>query len=332
MKVSDEEFFKWLHAQEKEQWFVDLLNEGHHRSAEIHAEAVAGGLEMSGEDFKNYSAPSAYIEGGLVDVLRNEALHILGDQAQYVDKTRVFLLPTTSLNGFASLTPLGTPFVVLNHGVIVFLSYLSIWYSAFYTWNSNEPYCLDHSQEAFAKAILRLAHFASTGQQKYMVGLKPLICPSVSMWKDSTYVFAHLIELMIILHEFGHVICGHLNSSVKFRVQIAGGVDLDGLKLSRDQEFEADEFAFNCLCRSSINTQMRPRDFAYAFGLLFKFFELCHRLYPPAEPEAEWTHPHPEERWKRIKALAKVADYPNTLAFNLDNAFDCIFRGAGLKV
>ena len=326
MTISDEDYFKSLRHAESDAILVEMMRNAVIASDQDYAAAVAEGLDSPKELFRDAIDPTKTFEGEFIGFLRRAALQLLGPDADAVSRTRVFLLPSRNLNGFASQSPNGTPFIVLNHGVTMLLGPCTRWFIAFYTWHDSEPYCHDHPQDAFGDAIIRLARYASTEDIRHLAGVKALDCPSIPKFKIDTYMFAIATEIAILLHEFGHLILGHLGSALRFRVKLSDGNHLEAMKQSRAQEFEADAFAFRVL-RDSLQG-CAPRDAAFCIGLLFKFFELCHRLYPSRQPQELWTHPHPVDRWNRIRELAEINKFPLWFGYNLDDAFEAIYRRA----
>jgi hypothetical protein len=328
MNISDAEYFHGLQERESDpllKRFFEIWPRLF--GAKAHASMLAAGYKITEEEFKRFSDPLNIFEGDYIRSLRGQAIRILGKKVANFGDTRAFLLSAQNLNGFAALTPNGTPFIVLNHGIIFILGYYTAWFMAFYTWFTPKPYCRDHSQAEFAQGILRLAHFEVAGDLNSIAEAETLYCPSIPKFQPDNRGFEKIIELAIILHEFGHLILGHVNGSPTYRIRVSRDTELEALKLSRQQEFEADAFAFRCICDSGL----APDYVAFSMGLLFKFFELCHRLSPPTIPESKWTHPHPEARWKNIKDLAGATKSPKTLMADLDHSFDVLFRGSGFK-
>jgi len=322
-RSSDKGYFKRLLRRGQDAAYVARMRLAYDRAEEIQADAVKSGFDVSLQLFKDLNDPAKTFEGEFAQGLKAVGLKFIGpEQSKNVSHARVFLLPIRSLNGFANRTPRGTPYVVLNHDIILLLSTYTRWFNAYFTWYDPKPFCRDHSQHEFARAVICLARYAWSGDVNDLRGIRAFNCPTMSDWSEESYLFAYLIETAIVLHEFGHIVLGHVDSALAHPVQLASGYSIDALKLSRDQEFQADEFAFKKICDSG----SLPRDTAYMMGLLFKFFELCERLHPPRRPEAERRHPYPEQRWQKIRDLAEIDKHPGSVTYHLDSAYEALIR------
>jgi hypothetical protein len=328
--LSDEEYFQWLYRVESDDTYLKEMGDAALTADKLYEAAKSEGANLTLDFVRETADPERSFEGKFIRYLREMTLGLLGARAEHVKHTRVFYLPCHSLNGFASMTPNGTTFIVLNQEVIPLLGLYTVMFESFISWHEAKPFCRDHTQGDFVHAIVQLAHYASTRNSGYMAGVKALHCPSIPTWEPRTYTLAVIIELLIVLHEFGHIILGHLGSAQHQIVRLLDGSTLDSLRQSRVQEFEADAFAFTTFRDRKARDSMTPQDVAYDFGLLLKFFDLCFRLHPPVIPECEWTHPHPADRWKSIQNLANLKDFPRCRAYHLDSAFEAIYRTAGV--
>lgn len=79
--------------------------------------------------------------------------------------------------------------------------------------------------------------------------------------------FAHLAMLFLVLHEIGHIACGHLE-----RERLSSHDDYDAIlrerSISRDQEHEADLYAWDCFCRLPLPHPYRTAVVASIFHFL----------------------------------------------------------------
>jgi hypothetical protein len=141
-------------------------------------------------------------------------------------------------------------------------------------------------------------------------------CPSLPTHESEVEDFALMIEIFIMLHEFGHVVLKHLSAGGRV-THLAG--DLLLYTNSEMQEFEADEFAYQAYC----SLGFRGSDVAFASGLLMHFFHLCEVLVPPSGR----THPPALHRWRRIKDFSPLSTYPDSWANYLDDTFAVLSQG-----
>ena len=96
----------------------------------------------------------------------------------------------------------------------------------------------------------------------------------------------------------------------------------------KQQEFEADMFAFNILSASfqEHGNRLAKVDAALYIGIVLKFFQLCDSFRQPFELDSR-SHPPASDRWKKIAEAAEVDKYPATLAPRLDDIFSVIMHG-----
>jgi hypothetical protein len=146
-------------------------------------------------------------------------------------------------------------------------------------------------------------------------------CPSLPAHDKLVETFATLIEIFIMLHEFGHVALNHLQTGCPVSLALEPAGELTLYTNSEKQEFEADEFAF----RRYSGMGAQPTDVAFSCGLLFHFFNLCELISPPKVR----THPPALSRWERIKGLAPLVGHPESWANYLDGAFAVISQDLG---
>jgi hypothetical protein len=138
-----------------------------------------------------------------------------------------------------------------------------------------------------------------------------------------------MMEIFILLHEYGHVVCGHLKKGNVRHINFPGGADVVVYNKTQEQEFEADMFAFNKMSSAMLQEHGNARaklDIAMHIGILLKFFELCDSCRRPLELISA-SHPPASERWKRIAEAAEAEKYPASVAANLDKAFSVIMFG-----
>jgi hypothetical protein len=277
------------------------------------------------EAFQESLTPSMYFRGKFIGLLRHAALNMLEKHRPQLEKIPVGCLPTRFLNAGACRTPRGGAVILLDSGVILQLGMLVRSFISYYTWNApdhyaaGEPYCHDHSRDAFGRTIQYLAAFSVSGDLKHLRVIDTWRCPSLPIYDQGVEMFAMGIEMFIMLHEYGHIVLGHLGSCSTRLIRLSNAEDVTLYTNSQLQEFQADEFAFKHYSASA----MRATDVAFSCGLLFNFFHLAE-LIQPGRPA---THPPALERWQMIKSLAPLSAHPESWANYLDDAFEPLSHG-----
>jgi hypothetical protein len=263
--------------------------------------------------------PSLYFRGEYVGLLKQAALRMTGPHSRRLENIPVGCLPTRLLNAGAYKTPRGGAVILLDSGVILQLGMLVRSFLAYYTWNApdhfaaGEPYCRDHSQTEFGRTIQSLAAFSVTGDLELLRHITTWRCPSLPNYDETMEHFAMGIELFIMLHEYGHIALGHLESCATMSVPVRLAGELTLFTNSQMQEFEADQFAFECYASAGF----LPTDVATHCGLLFHLFNLAELIRPPQTR----THPPALARWEKIKNLTPLSARPESWANFLDEAF-----------
>jgi hypothetical protein len=301
---------------EREGQFKALVAAGVFKSDE--AEAFR---DMADETFSLERA----FRGRFIDVLREMALTVMGPDHADVEQIPVGLLPTRELNASAIATPRGGVVIVLNHGLIAQLAYVCRCTLAFISWQSDDPFCREAPQGAYAAALVGLAEYVNTSDLNCLARHKvALRFPSLSDYDEMTYTVSQLAELFILLHEYGHVVRGHLQTDTLRPAFGVGLPDLQEYTNSEAQAFEADEYAIEQLLRSGRAAGLRPSDIAFGAGVVMKFFELCELVSRERPPTLPRTHPSASQRWARIKTQTGLHEARGALAGNLDPAFKAI--------
>ena len=264
---SDEEYLALLYESTKDDSYITSMRTACQEAFEVNEQfgiLVSAGVyeptqlsEYSTLSRETFSLDLAF-RGRFIRTLQDMAFNVLGDDRRRVEGIPVGLLPTGELNACAIATPRGGAVILLDHGVIAQLAYLCRTALAFITWRSDQPFCRDSSQSAYAEALLGLARFTMTGDFIELTRHKQTLrFPSINDYDDTTTTFCVLMELFILLHEYGHVVRGHLSPG---RVRPAFGGRFPGVeeytKLHME-EFEADEYAVSQLLRAGEAAQVK---------------------------------------------------------------------------
>ncbi|GGS35961.1 phage exclusion protein Lit family protein [Actinokineospora fastidiosa] len=255
--------------------------------------------------------------------------------------TDLMFMPTAipTVNGFCVRTPSGVPAIVLNHGLVLYVSAAVHIALGLTTWTDGE-YCAHHTRQEKVKGMFRLAEGVLAKQLVPVIDIKALHCledHDNSMLRrlaerrgterdletatrdlvaqgdvvvDAVYQGSCLIaEMFIVLHEIGHIALGHLNRN---NVAYAFGErNVPVYRRSIEAEFEADRFAYRQLVKKLVSGgRMRHRDVAYGIGCLFMLQRTVEYL---SGNEEAGTHPPAAERWQAIKAEMDEARVPAAL-------------------
>jgi hypothetical protein len=129
-----------------------------------------------------------------------------------------------------------------------------------------------------------------------------------------------MIETFILLHEYAHVVLGHLHDHASKPFAPEVGLGLTKYTKSQEQELEADQYALEHFVKLFTDGFTVAGDvILLSCGLLLHFLALCERR--TAESHSGTTrHPPALERWGRIKNVLQVPD-KSTMANGLDRVF-----------
>lgn len=291
----------------------DLLNDRdfHDRFlAELVARGIAdeSNLEFQSKLIRENLDPKQAFRGAFINTVREMALAALkrSGQEKGLENIPVGLVDAWDVNAHAIGRPDGGPVIVLNRGLLLNLQLIAHFTIALETWHSETPYRDDFPQGAYATFLLILAQYCVSGDAEIMRQIPKEAFASVEIG-GMPHLFASMMEIIILLHEFGHIKLGHIDEERE-------------VESAHDDEFAADMFAFKALIEM-IGDSAKPTDIALAFGMLFKFFGLMS-LFSKVETD---DHPTGDERWDRIKLEVDSEDFKNTLAGQLDDCFAAIY-------
>jgi hypothetical protein len=334
---TDDEYLDYIYSVSVDNSYVSEYIRAYNENFDLEKEfavLVAAGVYQPDEiekfkeiSLETYSLDKAF-RGEFINSLKQMALMVVEDDREYLTSIPVGLLPSRELNACAIRTPSNGAVIILNQGVIGQLMYVCRCTLSFISWQSNTPFCRDASQGDYAKALIGLAKYVMTGDSKYIVRFKDVLqFPSLSDYEETTILFCQLMELFILLHEYGHVVKGHLNSA-SIRTAFDGELpELQEYSKSEQQEFEADQYAINQLIQKGVEGGLRQSDIALCAGLVMKFFELCEAVSPSDHTSGTRTHPPARDRWEKIKTHTSLESANGALALNLDPAFKVILDG-----
>src|SRR5215472_17945858 len=179
---TDEEYLDQLYRMLKDdEWMEMRERAGQNQDpAAMARQAISEGtfthdqFDALVEALRESGSPELYFRGQFIGRLRTMALSMLEPYRKQLENVPVGCLPTRQLNAGAYLTPRDGAVILLDSGVILHLGLLVRSFIAYYTWNApdhfaaGEPYCHDHSREAFAHTIQHLAAFCVSGNIEHL--------------------------------------------------------------------------------------------------------------------------------------------------------------------
>jgi hypothetical protein len=283
--------------------------------------AVAAGLWTDSDRADAYAAydevhlTGEVLSGPFAGALHESALAFTGQQRGRLASSLVILVPSPSFNGSVHRAPNGGDVVVVNHALIATLLLLVRCTIAVHDWNAAQPFCRDRSQSEYAAAIGGLANLVVSGDQRALAPHREALSfGSLSEFEQRSSQIAHLCELFILLHEFGHIVNGDLDAPDVF------SIGSDTTTANWEAEFKADAYAATRLLNGS-RDQLEPNDVALFAGIVLKFFAICERI---GHGRPSSTHPPAPQRWERIKGHLGVQSTEVGLAANLDSMYAAI--------
>lgn len=250
------------------------------------------------------------LRGRRVQLLRRMAKSFLGECTASLESVPVGCVPLVDVGACSVRTPQNGAVVLLNQGLE---TALGLFVSCLWTYMEarKQDTTTEIADEAFhAIEAMAIVVSASPGRTLENWGTHPLIRqllggPSKAEVFAAEYV--SVAQTFVLLHEYGHIILGHLKPANVERKLLGQSVGVDVYQTNRGEEFAADEFA-----ASRIVTSMRDAGYpttaesALAIGMLFKYFEMrdiCFRVNYAAPNR---THPPPRERWAKVHQLFDV--------------------------
>jgi hypothetical protein len=273
-------------------------------------------------------SPQRIYQGQLITAIREQALSILEPFRPQLEKIPLGFITTRQLNACAVSTPSGGAVILLDSPVMVELEMVMKASFGFMTWHWPEPYCHHHHWTAFGDTIVLLAHYVNTGNLEFLRRIKTWSweCTSPHKLEPRVRSAYSVMRTSVLMHEYGHVVLGHLKSQNTTHLTAGGSMALQMYTKSQNQEFEADKFAYDQLSKQE-GKSIHPGDAAFGMGLLLNFFTLCEALAKNDKLKFERTHPPASDRWSRLMKLAGITGDKH----NLDRTFALIFQALRLN-
>jgi hypothetical protein len=312
---SDEEYLNQLYEQfaVEESWMRTVSED----------ELAALTPELQRQLRREFADPRLAFTGIQIDEIRRAALAFLGKDKDRVAAIPVGLLPTRELNGAAVWTPRGGAVILLNNSVFWALPLIFFSYAALDSWDTDDALTKALPDVAFAEALLDLAAFCATDDIRHLTDVGHVMRALIDGDSEEQVIKnAVFMECFVLLHEYGHVLCGHLKPDETTTLAMRSADD--ALVTSRthwDHEFEADAFAVKYMLRSG-SGQLRATDVAVWPGLVLQFFGLVELVGSSlGVAQAPATHPPARERWERVAKLVELDSAPDAYAARFDYWF-----------
>ena len=234
--------------------------------------------------------------GQYVRRIRDEALSYLNVPADHpVKSIEVGLIHATELNACAVRTESDQTLVLLDFGITICQLFFVRAFAGLLFSRDNPPLCAHYSMDEFADAVLAACRFGVTG------GLcAPELAPAMCQQHDGNGFAESMAigsQLFLLLHEYAHVVLGHLeDSGIRSERSTA-----EAIIISRRQELEADAYAFMSAVEHLKKGGKDPSAFLLSPGFLLQCMYLMQFL---TRSNTVPNHPTPLERWERILAIA----------------------------
>lgn len=169
-----------------------------------------------------------------------------------LDEIEVLFYGLPTLNGYASLNPLGHRCIVLHAGVVLSLTYLGTFISRVLSPRANRA--------QLSISLSELADYIGSGGSRGI--LKGALEPTLpGTMEDAhaglTSLKAAMIRDMqltwIVAHECAHHLCGHLESLQRDITRCSYRPDVEHMALRRKYELEADRAATDLVRRADVD-------------------------------------------------------------------------------
>lgn len=251
--------------------------------------------------------------GDVIGVVRDLALRAVRPRERKVlARVPVGFALTNPLQARTLLAPSGEEIIALNVASTMMTSLLITSYLSFLTWaEEGAALSRDHPQMAFAETIVRLAIFQTTGDVHPLRGITTWNTPSIPAYDHYPYAISFMVQVFMLLHEYGHVVNGDLRTPTTVDFPAAPGLGAERTQYSDEQELRADRFALQRWLTVS------SHELAWSVGVLLHFFAVCDAVR--GTPSA--THPEGNKRWAHLKPLLRRNGTTEKMNLYLDRVF-----------
>jgi hypothetical protein len=267
----------------------------------------------------DFRSSETFSQGQLAKSLQATALYMAGPARLKVENVPVAFLPHEDVNACAVRTPRDGAVILLNTAILDLFPIVCQCVSGILSEEMRGEMfpsltSLDCAQSLYWLAREAVSPDIGLGRRARFFNdpevHEKVIDPSFPLTQRVESQFL-LMEYFILLHEYGHIVLGHLDTKRVRLARAATGVEI--YTNSQTQEFDADAFALECLFR---HLELKDRWRVYVFlGTLFGFFRLLEAVSDEAHSAS--THPPTPARWARLRELASQGQervFPNRSA------------------
>lgn len=161
-----------------------------------------------------------------------------------VDDIALAVLPTRSVNACAARSPSGEPFIIIDSGLPMMMSfYFEIKAVMFALMRAKGKEAVDKYVADAYRFVIR--YYARGGNLPFPDPHTDVVVPQALMASALSMTVA--VETFVLAHEFAHIYAGHLDNSVttKHALPSSKSVDVDFYQMSWEQEYEADALGWD---------------------------------------------------------------------------------------
>jgi hypothetical protein len=330
---SDVEYLRMLMERERICLPPEIREMKRQRCHEAVAEMVKKGLlDQDPVEGKEYRSAASYLQRLLdqsdpvkifqndnLQNLREKALTRLGNKRTHLEEVPVGIFSTQELNGFAIRTPRGGAAIALYDSLWLFLKIA--YYCIFAIMFRKTPHAIGshHSDEVYAVNLLQSVLALRDGAIiiMSMEGDYSIVDCVAEASRPEPIVVGQMLDtlLFILLHEYGHIWHGHLDTT-KTRRKMIADEPTEVYTTSQMQEFEADLFAVSHMWNDNSKVMTDNYMVLFSATVLFNLFDLCEGN---TDQRSLGTHPRSLDRLAKIyETCQKKCESHTWLLFESD--------------
>lgn len=263
----------------------------------------------------------------------------LGEYSQGLEDVPVGLAILDDVNACVVRTPSLHMAILVNNFIFAAFPIAAYLFYEYLEQEEHDKTCESDKQRLFHR-ITNLSSFSADAlvleDDAYLMEMNELFLMRPT---DCEMALARLVDELILLHEYGHIVCKHLDDNNTCELNLNGSGELIPVFCTAfDKEYLADAFAAERLftfyeeaCQRGGQDEeskwLVRAGILNAACLLFGMMEL-KRIVRKDPSEVTKSHPRPWTRWTRLRSL--YGDFENTLTNRLAVLFEeCITKEQG---